>query len=45
MLFSEKMLKQLNVQHIARLVSYGVEGVDPKFMGIGPVEAIFKIMT
>lgn len=37
---SESMLKKLNVQPIARLVSYGVAGVPPRIMGIGPVEAI-----
>jgi acetyl-CoA acyltransferase len=37
---SETMLKQLNVQPIARLVSYGVAGVPPRIMGIGPIEAI-----
>jgi acetyl-CoA acyltransferase len=37
---SETMLKKLNVQPIARLVSYGVAGVPPRVMGIGPIEAI-----
>jgi acetyl-CoA acyltransferase len=37
---SEEMLKTLNVQPIARLVSYGVAGVPPRIMGIGPIEAI-----
>jgi len=37
---SEKMLKKLNVQPIARLVSYGVAGVPPRIMGIGPINAI-----
>lgn len=37
---SETMLKQLNVQPLARLVSYGVAGVPPRIMGIGPVEAV-----
>jgi len=37
---SETMLKKLNVQPIARLVSYGVAGVPPRIMGIGPIEAI-----
>ncbi len=37
---SEKMLKDLNVQPIARLVSYSVAGVPPRIMGIGPIEAI-----
>ncbi len=37
---SEKMLKQLNVQPIARMVSYAAMGVPPRIMGIGPIEAI-----
>lgn len=37
---SEKKLKELGVDPIARLVSYGVAGVPPRIMGIGPVEAI-----
>lgn len=37
---SETMLKQLDVQPVARLVSYGVAGVPPRIMGIGPIEAI-----
>ncbi|MGV3684744.1 MAG: acetyl-CoA C-acyltransferase [Daejeonella sp.] len=37
---SESMLKKLNVQPIAKLVSYGVAGVPPRIMGIGPIDAI-----
>jgi acetyl-CoA acyltransferase len=37
---SERMLKKLNVKPIARLLSYGVAGVPPRVMGIGPIEAI-----
>lgn len=37
---SERMLKQLNVQPIARLISYAVAGVPPRIMGIGPVAAV-----
>lgn len=40
LIVSESMLKKLNVQPIARLVSYGLAGVPPRIMGIGPVEAI-----
>ncbi|MBF25304.1 MAG: acetyl-CoA C-acyltransferase [Flavobacteriales bacterium] len=40
MLMSEKMIKKLNIEPIARLKSYAVCGVEPKHMGIGPVEAI-----
>ncbi|HTN21472.1 MAG TPA: acetyl-CoA C-acyltransferase [Pelobium sp.] len=41
---SEKMLKQLNVEPIARLVSYSVAGVPPRIMGIGPIEAVPKAL-
>ncbi len=40
MVVSEKILKELNVEPIARLASYAVAGVPPRIMGIGPVEAI-----
>ena len=40
MLMSEKMVKRLNIKPIAKLKSYAVCGVEPKHMGIGPVEAI-----
>ena len=39
---SERMLKELNVQPIARLLSYHVAGVEPRIMGIGPVAAVPK---
>jgi len=41
---SEKMLKELNVEPLARFVDYAVVGVEPKHMGIGPVEAIPKVL-
>lgn len=41
---SEKKLKSLNVRPIARLVSYGVAGVPPRIMGIGPIHAIPKAL-
>jgi acetyl-CoA acyltransferase len=37
---SESMLKKLNVKPIARFVTYAVAAVEPRIMGIGPVEAI-----
>jgi len=37
---SEKAVKENNLQPIARIVSWGVAGVDPTIMGIGPVPAI-----
>ncbi len=40
LIMSEEMMKQLNLEPIARLVSYKVVGVEPRIMGIGPVNAI-----
>lgn len=45
LIVSEKMLKELNVQPIARLVSYSVAGVPPRIMGIGPIYAIPKALS
>lgn len=41
---SEEMMKELNLKPIARLVSYSLAGVDPRIMGIGPVEAVPKAL-
>ncbi len=41
---SEAVVKELNLEPIARLVSCSVGGVDPLHMGIGPVEAIPKAL-
>jgi len=43
-LMSEKMVKQLNLKPIARMVSYAVAGVEPRIMGMGPIEAIPKAL-
>ena len=40
LIMSEEMVKSLNLEPIARLVSYKVVGVEPRIMGIGPVDAI-----
>ena len=42
---SEEMVKQLNLEPIARLVSCSVAGVDPLYMGIGPCAAIPKALA
>src|SRR5690606_4933504 len=44
MVVSERMLKELKVQPIARLLSYHVSGVEPRIMGIGPVAAVPKAL-
>lgn len=41
---SEMMVKELNLEPIARLVSCSVGGVDPLYMGIGPCVAIPKAL-
>jgi acetyl-CoA acyltransferase len=41
---SERMVKELNLTPIARLVSCSVAGVDPLYMGIGPCAAIPKAL-
>ena len=42
MVMSEKMIKELNLEPIARLVSYSVVGLEPRIMGVGPIDAIPK---
>jgi len=42
---SEKMMKELQLEPIARLASYSVVGVEPRIMGIGPVDAIPKALA
>lgn len=44
LVMSEKMVKELNLEPIARLASYAVVGVEPRIMGIGPVDAIPKAL-
>lgn len=41
---SEEMVKQLNLQPIARLAACSVGGVEPLYMGIGPCAAIPKAL-
>ena len=41
---SEKMMNELNLKPIARLVNCVSAGVHPRIMGIGPVEAVPKVL-
>ncbi len=43
-LMSERKLKELNLEPIARFLGFNVAGVPPEIMGIGPKEAIPKVM-
>jgi acetyl-CoA acyltransferase len=40
LVMSERMMKRLNLEPLARIKSHAVVGVEPRIMGIGPVEAI-----
>lgn len=42
LVMSEKMVNELGLSPVARLASYSVVGVEPRIMGIGPIEAIPK---
>ncbi|HQE33807.1 MAG TPA: thiolase family protein, partial [Flavobacterium alvei] len=44
LIMNEEMVKELNLNPIARLVSYASAGVEPRIMGIGPVKAIPKAL-
>lgn len=44
LVMSEDMVKELNLEPVARLVSYAAAGVPPRIMGIGPVAAIPKAL-
>jgi acetyl-CoA acyltransferase len=41
---SERMVKELNIEPVARMMSYSAAGVDPRIMGIGPKEAVPKAL-
>ena len=45
LVMSEKMVKELKLEPIARMVSYATAGVEPRIMGIGPAKAIPKALT
>jgi len=44
LLMSERALKKYNVTPLARFVSFAVAGVPPEIMGIGPKEAIPRVL-
>lgn len=44
LVMSEEMVKELNLEPVARMVSYAAAGVPPRIMGIGPIAAIPKAL-
>jgi acetyl-CoA acyltransferase len=45
LVMSERMVKELNLEPIARMVTSATVGVDPRLMGIGPVAAIPRALA
>ena len=41
---SGEMVKKLNIEPIARMISYATAGVEPSIMGIGPAQAVPKAL-
>lgn len=44
LVMSEKMVKELGIEPIARLISYDVAALEPAIMGVGPIYAIPKAL-
>lgn len=44
LLMSERLMKELGLEPVGRMVSYGVAGLPPRIMGVGPVYAIPKAL-
>ncbi len=45
LVMSEDMVNELGLEPVARLASYSVVGVEPKIMGVGPIDAIPKAVA
>jgi len=44
LVMSERLVKELNLEPIARMVTYATGGVDPRIMGMGPIAAVPKAL-
>ncbi|QOI96953.1 MAG: acetyl-CoA C-acyltransferase [Flammeovirgaceae bacterium] len=44
LLAGEDAIKRMNLKPMARVVSFAVAGVDPAYMGVGPVPAVQKAL-
>ena len=44
LVMSEKMINELDLKPVARLASYSVVGLEPRIMGVGPIDAIPKAL-
>ncbi len=43
-LVNEEMVKKLGLQPLGRMLGFAVAGVPPEIMGIGPIEAVPKVL-
>ncbi|GAB2782775.1 acetyl-CoA C-acyltransferase [Rhabdobacter roseus] len=44
LVMSERLVNELGLKPVARMLSYATAGVDPRIMGIGPVAAVPKAL-
>lgn len=44
LLMSEKKAKEVGLKPLAKIIGYAIVGVDPSYMGIGPVPATRKVL-
>ena len=44
MVMSDAMVKEYNLEPIAKMIGYATAGVNPRIMGIGPVDAVPKVL-
>ena len=42
---SERMVRELGIEPLGRMVSYATRGVEPRIMGIGPVAAVPRALN
>jgi acetyl-CoA C-acetyltransferase len=45
MVMSEEKANALGIKPIARIIASGVSGLDPRIMGVGPIEAVKKALA
>jgi acetyl-CoA C-acetyltransferase len=41
---SEERARQLEIRPLARIIASAVSGIDPEIMGVGPIEAVRKVL-
>jgi acetyl-CoA C-acetyltransferase len=41
---SEERARQLEIKPLARIIASAVSGIDPEIMGVGPIEAVRKVL-